>query len=93
MQPGPGRPKPPNLWGSHMVTFIRSDLDFILHQILIAEQTPLERSYGTFFPTSKCPLACGRWMDLSTIWLWTRAQFGAADNTFPRLTDAGVPRC
>ena len=70
-----------------MVTYIRSDLDFILQQILIAEQHAAGADPSTLVPNSFVPFGL-RTVDGSFNNLFPgQSQFGAADNQFPRLTD------
>ena len=51
-----------------MVAFIRSDLEFILAQIDRGEACGRRAVSSTFFPTCKCPGACGRSTARSTTW-------------------------
>src|SRR5262245_19065334 len=69
------------------VTFIRSDLEFILQQIIIAERNAAGESLLDILPNVEVPFGL-RTVDgtFNNIYL-TQSQFGAADNTFPRLTD------
>src|SRR5262245_3692831 len=69
------------------VTFIRSDLEFILQQIFIAERNAAGESLIDILPNVIVPYGL-RTVDgtFNNIYL-TQAEFGAADNTFPRLTD------
>src|SRR5262245_46264200 len=69
------------------VTFIRSDLEFILQQIVIAERNAAGESLLDILPNVIVPYGL-RTVDgtFNNIYL-TQAEFGAADNTFPRLTD------
>ncbi len=71
-----------------MVTFIRSDLEFILEQILIAQAGgPDGTNLINVLPNVQVPwglrTVSGEFNNLVT----DQDQFGAADNTFPRLTD------
>src|SRR5215510_8305689 len=70
-----------------MVSFIRSDLEFILEQILIAERNAAGESLRDILPNVVVPFGL-RTVDGSdnNIYL-TQSEFGAADNTFLRLTD------
>ena len=69
-----------------MVEFIRSDLEFILQQIIIAERQAAGESLLEILPNAEVPFGL---RTVSGIYnnLVTNTQFGAADNTFPRLTD------
>src|SRR5262245_7757589 len=69
------------------VTFIRSDLEFILQQIIIAERNAAGESLLDILPNVEVPFGL-RTVDgtFNNIYL-SQAQFGAADNVFPRLTD------
>src|SRR5262245_22953927 len=70
------------------VQFIRSDLEFILKQILIAEAGGADGSnLINVLPNVEVPWGL-RTVDgsFNNIYL-TQSEFGAADNTFPRLTD------
>src|SRR6476619_5450853 len=69
-----------------MVTFIRSDLDFILQQILIAEQDAAGAELRDLLANVQVPFGL-RTVDGSLNNLVVdQGQFGAADGTFPRLT-------
>jgi len=70
-----------------MVTMIRSDLDFILAQIKIAEaEVRGEQVLGTLIPNPELPWGL-RHVDGSNNNLYTgQDRFGAADNAFPRAT-------
>src|SRR5215510_1231653 len=70
-----------------MVSFIRSDLEFILQQILIAERNAAGESLRDILPNVVVPFGL-RTVDGSdnNIYL-TQTDFGAADTIFPRLTD------
>ncbi|WP_449433563.1 peroxidase family protein [Pseudomonas putida] len=74
--------------GLHMV---RSDLNFILAQIKIAEADAAGQSILSLIPNIRAPLGLravdgsnNNLMNLNGI---DNTQFGAADNVFPRLTD------
>src|SRR4029450_9869191 len=69
------------------VTFIRSDLEFILQQIIIAERDAAGESLRDILPNVVVPYGL-RTVDGTdnTLYL-NQGEFGAADNTFPRLTD------
>ncbi|MCS4095543.1 peroxidase family protein [Rhizobium sp. BK176] len=68
-----------------MVQFIRSDLDFILQQIIIAERNANGESLTDILPNAEVPLGL-RTVDGSFNNL-VHPEFGAADLAFPRLTD------
>src|SRR5262245_54068694 len=69
------------------VTFIRSDLDFILQQIIIAERNAAGESLRDILPNVQVPFGLrtvdGTFNNLVT----GQGEFGAADNLFPRLTE------
>src|SRR5262245_38300306 len=69
------------------VTFIRSDLEFILAQLLIAERNADRESLRDILPNVQVPFGLrtvdGTFNNLVT----GQSEFGAADNTFPRLAD------
>src|SRR5499426_1429512 len=69
------------------VQFVRSDLDFILDQIIIAERNAAGESLLDILPNVTLPFGL-RTVDgtLNNI-VPTQSGFGAADNTFPRLAD------
>src|SRR5499426_3215560 len=69
------------------VQFVRSDLDFILDQIIIAERNAAGESLLDILPNVTLPFGL-RTVDgtLNNI-VPTQSEFGAADNTFPRLAD------
>ncbi|MDI3355062.1 heme peroxidase [Pseudomonas sp. UYIF39] len=74
--------------GLHMV---RSDLNFILDQIKIAEADAAGQDILSLIPNIRAPLGLravdgsnNNLMNLNGI---NNTEFGAADNTFPRLTD------
>src|SRR5215813_10231193 len=73
------------------VQFIRSDLEFILKQIEIAERNAAGESLLDILPNVEVPWGL-RTVDgtFNNIYL-TQAQFGAADNVFPRLADSNFP--
>ncbi|MDM0024029.1 peroxidase family protein [Variovorax saccharolyticus] len=71
-----------------MATLIRSDLDFILQQILIAEAQAAGADPASLVPNTFAPFGL-RTVDGSYNNLMPgQSGFGAADNTFPRLVDA-----
>src|SRR5262245_16135868 len=69
------------------VTFIRSDLEFILAQIMIAERNAAGDSLRDILPNVQVPFGLrtvdGTFNNLVT----GQSEFGAGDNIFPRLTD------
>src|SRR5262245_17037697 len=69
------------------VTLVRSDLQFILDQIIIAERNAAGESLLDILPNVTLPFGL-RTVDgtLNNI-VPTQSGFGAADNTFPRLAD------
>src|SRR5262245_10837999 len=69
------------------VTYIRSDLEFILQQIIIAERNAAGEDLRDILPNVVVPYGL-RTVDGTDNNLYlTQGEFGAADNTFPRLTD------
>ena len=69
------------------VQFIRSDLEFILEQIEIAERNAAGESLLDILANVELPYGL-RTVDGSLNNLVTgQSEFGAADNTFPRLAD------
>jgi Ca2+-binding RTX toxin-like protein len=70
-----------------MATLSKSDLDFILQQILIAEAHAAGADLTTLLPNSFVPFGL-RTVDGSFNHLVPgQSEFGASDNTFPRLVD------
>ncbi|HXE67920.1 MAG TPA: hypothetical protein VN523_01105, partial [Hyphomicrobiaceae bacterium] len=70
-----------------MVAFIKSDLEFILQQIMIAEQHADGADLLSLLPNSLVPFGL-RTVDGSFNNLVPgQSEFGSADNLFPRLTD------
>ena len=70
-----------------MVAYIRSDLEFILNQILIAEQHAAGADLLSLLPNSEVPFGL-RTVDGSFNNLVPgQENFGAADEVFPRLLD------
>src|SRR5215475_9418551 len=73
--------------GAMAVTFIRSDLEFILQQIIIAERNAAGESLRDILPNVQVPFGLrtvdGTFNNLVT----SQSEFGAADNLFPRLAD------
>ena len=76
-----------------MAQFIRSDLEFILEQIRIAEAhaagTPLQQLIAN--PTLSFGLRTVDGSDNNLV--QGQSEFGAADNGIPADDDAGIPRC
>src|SRR5262245_54285392 len=74
--------------GLHMaVTYIRSDLDFILEQIKIAERQAAGENLRDILPNVQVPWGLRTITGELNNLVEGQDQFGAADNTFPRLTD------
>jgi hypothetical protein len=70
-----------------MAKFIRSDLEFILEQILIAEEHAAGADLRSLLPNVQVPFGL-RTVDGSfNNLVFNRGEFGAADNIFPRLLD------
>ena len=70
-----------------MATLIRSDLEFILQQILIAEAHAAGADLASLLPNTFVPFGL-RTVDGSFNNLVPgQSEFGAADNMFPRLVD------
>jgi Ca2+-binding RTX toxin-like protein len=70
-----------------MVAFIRSDLEFILAQIVIAERNAAGGSLVDIFPNVQVPWGL-RTLDGSfNNLVQGQSEFGSADNLFPRLSD------
>lgn len=70
-----------------MVTYIRSDLEFILQQILIAEQHAAGSDPATLVPNSFVPFGL-RTVDGSFNNIFPgQSEFGASDNLFARMLD------
>ena len=69
------------------VTYIRSDLDFILQQIIIAERNAAGEALIDLLPNSLVPFGL-RTVDGSfNNLIEGQENFGATDELFPRLTD------
>ena len=68
-----------------MVKFIRSDLDFILQQIFIAEQNAAGMSMLDLLPNVQVPFGLRTVTGVNNNLVLNQDQFGAANNTFPRL--------
>ncbi|MCK7481271.1 MAG: hypothetical protein M0C28_31835 [Candidatus Moduliflexus flocculans] len=75
-----------------MASFSLSDLEFILEQIRIAEAHAASgQSLLTLIPNTELALRSLRTVDGSFNHLVEgQTEFGAADNTFPRMTEADV---
>src|SRR5437899_1072368 len=71
-----------------MVSFIKSDLEFILQQIFIAERNAAGESLASLLPNPEVPWGL-RTIDGSdnNVSAPSNSEFGAADTVFPRLTD------
>lgn len=70
-----------------MVTFIRSDLEFILAQIAIAERNAAGEPLAEILPNVQVPWGL-RTLDGSfNNLVLGQSEFGSADNLFPRLSD------
>src|SRR5262245_23612000 len=70
-----------------MATFIRSDLEFILAQIIISERNAAGESLIDILPNVQVPWGL-RTLDGSfNNLVGGQSEFGAADNLFPRLAD------
>src|SRR5262245_17179617 len=73
------------------VHFIRSDLDFILDQIHVAERHAAGEDLVTILPNIRVPFGLrtvdGSFNNLINVDVPDQTHFGAADTVFPRLTD------
>src|SRR5262245_7530721 len=73
------------------VHFIRSDLDFILDQIHVAERHAAGEDLVTILPNIRVPFGLrpvdGSFNNLINVDVPNQTHFGAADTVFPRLTD------
>ncbi|HKD28759.1 MAG TPA: peroxidase family protein [Xanthobacteraceae bacterium] len=73
------------------VHFIRSDLDFILDQIHVAERHAAGEDLVTILPNVRVPFGLrtvdGSFNNLINVDVPNQTHFGAADTVFPRLTD------
>ena len=69
-----------------MVRFTRSDLDFILEQIEIAEANAAGEPLFDLVPNWELPFGLRTISGADNNLLPSSVQFGAADNVFPRLT-------
>src|SRR5262245_16884878 len=71
-----------------MVSFIRSDLDFILQQILIAEANAAGADLRSLLPNDEVPYGLRTVDGTLNNLVPLQSEFGAADNAFPQLVDA-----
>src|SRR5262249_15771905 len=69
------------------VQFIRSDLEFILAQIAIAERNAAGESLLDILPNVEVPWGLRTVDGTPTTLIPGQNESGAADNNFPRLTD------
>jgi hypothetical protein len=69
-----------------MVKYIRSDLDFILDQILIAEQNAALVNMLDLLPNVQVPWGLRTVTGAFNNLVYSQSGFGAADTLFPRLT-------
>src|SRR5215475_6679424 len=69
------------------VTFIRSDLEFILQQIMIAERHAAGEDLLSLLPNSLVPFGLRTIDGTFNNVIPGQENFGAADELFPRLTD------
>src|SRR5215831_6421556 len=70
-----------------MADFVRSDLEFILQQILIAEANAAGADLRSLLPNDEVPWGLRTVDGTLNNLVPAQSEFGAADNTFPRLTD------
>src|SRR5262245_61855831 len=70
-----------------MVSFIRSDLDFILRQILIAEANAAGADLRSLLPNDEVPWGLRTVDGTLNNLVPFQSEFGAADNAFPQLVD------
>src|SRR5262245_15420431 len=73
-----------------MADFVRSDLEFILQQILIAEQNAAGADLRSLLPNDEVPWGLRTVDGTLNNLVPTQSEFGAADNAFPRLVEPGV---
>src|SRR5262245_30106071 len=73
--------------GAMAVTLIRSDLEFILQQIMIAERHAAGEDLLSLLPNSLVPFGLRTVNGTFNNVVPGRENFGAADQLFPRLTD------
>src|SRR5215475_6682794 len=69
------------------VRFIRSDLEFILEQIRIAERNAAGEALIDILPNVQVPFGLRTITGIDNNLVAGQTQFGTADNLFPRLTD------
>ncbi|HSC71929.1 MAG TPA: peroxidase family protein, partial [Candidatus Methylomirabilis sp.] len=71
----------------HMASFIKSDLEFILQQIIFAERHAAGESLASMLPNPEVPWGL-RTVDgtFNNVSAAGNSQFGAADTVFPRMT-------
>src|SRR5262245_59902297 len=74
--------------GAEMVSFIRSDLEFILQQILISEQHAAGADLLSLLPNVQVPFGVRTVDGTFNNLVAGQNGFGAADLLFPRLVDA-----
>ncbi len=70
-----------------MVSYIRSDLEFILEQIKIAERNAAGEDLRDILPNVQVPWGLRTLTGIDNNLVQSQAEFGAADNLFPRLLD------
>ncbi|MBI4290160.1 MAG: hypothetical protein HY661_01615, partial [Betaproteobacteria bacterium] len=70
-----------------MASFIKSDLEFILAQIIIAERHADGEDLLTLLPNPELPFGLRTLSGAFNNLLPGQNTFGAADNVFPRLLD------
>ncbi|MBP6012568.1 MAG: heme peroxidase [Alphaproteobacteria bacterium] len=70
-----------------MVSYIRSDLEFILEQIKIAERNTAGEDLRDILPNVQVPWGLRTLTGIDNNLVQSQAEFGAADNLFPRLLD------
>src|SRR5262245_46061726 len=70
-----------------MVSFIKSDLEFILDQILISEAHAAGADLRTLLPNVQVPFGLRTVDGTFNNLVLGQSEFGAADNIFPRLVD------
>src|SRR5215475_5353415 len=70
-----------------MVSFIRSDLDFILRQILISEANAAGGDLRSLLPNDEVPYGLRTVDGTLNNLVPLQSEFGAADNAFPQLVD------
>src|SRR5882762_8641832 len=70
-----------------MAELIKSDLEFILQQILIAERNADGEALIDILPNVQVPFGLRTVDGTFNNLVQVQSEFGAADNVFPRLTD------